>query len=132
MNPAFVYQTSHFKFSKLLVIFFTSFCVGENLLADSNLQNSTNALKSVERNSHQPISKVVTLYKEIFEKNLHLARQGDLVAQYTVGMLSSTGQGTSQSYKKAVEWYERSAEKGFASAQYGLGQLYAVEVLLIR
>ena len=34
------------------------------------------------------------------------------------------GRGVKQDYIKAVEWYQRAAEQGYAAAQYHLGVMY--------
>jgi hypothetical protein len=34
------------------------------------------------------------------------------------------GQGVPQDYKQALQWYQRAAEQGHASAQYNLGVMY--------
>ena len=41
-----------------------------------------------------------------------------------MGFLYDEGKGVEQSYKKALEWYEKSAEGGSTQAQCNLGQLY--------
>ena len=35
------------------------------------------------------------------------------------------GKGVAQNYTEAVNWYRKSAEQGFAEAQYNLGAMYA-------
>ena len=36
------------------------------------------------------------------------------------------GRGVDVNYKKAVEWWEKAAEQGYAMAQYNLGTMYEV------
>jgi Sel1 repeat len=54
-----------------------------------------------------------------------LAEQGNAYAQFSLGVMYANGQGVTQDYKEAVEWYRRSAEQGFAIAQSNLGVMYA-------
>ena len=49
-----------------------------------------------------------------------LAKQGNVVAQYNLGLLYDNGRGVPQDYKTAVKWYRLAAEQGDASAQYYL------------
>jgi len=53
-----------------------------------------------------------------------LAEQGDVSAQYNLGLLYEIGLGVVQDTVEAVKWYRRAAEQGDASAQYNLGVIY--------
>ncbi len=53
-----------------------------------------------------------------------LAAQGHAIAQYSLGVMYSKGQGVPQDYAKAAKWYRRAAEQGDAPAQYNLGVMY--------
>ena len=46
------------------------------------------------------------------------AQQGDASAQNEMGDALYYGKAVSQDYKKAVEWYRKAAEQGFAPAQF--------------
>lgn len=59
-----------------------------------------------------------------FEKNIEAARKGDIDAQNAIGICYYKGDGVEQDYKKAAEWFWKSAEKGNATGQYNLGYLY--------
>lgn len=53
------------------------------------------------------------------------ALQGEKIAQYGMGVFYSLGQeGVSKDYKKATEWYQRSADQGLPQAQTRLGIAY--------
>jgi TPR repeat protein len=54
-----------------------------------------------------------------------LAKQGDAVARYNLGLMYDKGQGVPQNYKTAVKWYRLAAEQGCVDAQYNLGNRYA-------
>ena len=53
-----------------------------------------------------------------------LAEQGDVLAQYNLGMMYQNGQGVTLDYKEAVRLYSLSAEQGNATAQLNLGVMY--------
>jgi hypothetical protein len=53
-----------------------------------------------------------------------LAEQGDVDAQYHLGVMYDNGDGVSQDYKEAVRWYTLAAEQGDVDAQYSLGVMY--------
>ncbi|QIC72349.1 sel1 repeat family protein [Acinetobacter indicus] len=53
------------------------------------------------------------------------AKKGDMTAQYNLGVMYANGQGVTQNYSKAFEWYSRAAAQGDADAQYRLGLMYA-------
>ena len=45
-------------------------------------------------------------------------------AQYYLGMMYLQGQGVTQSYEEAANWFMKSAKHGIPQAQYHLGDLY--------
>jgi TPR repeat protein len=51
------------------------------------------------------------------------AKTGDADAIFDLGSLYSTGEGVTQDYAKAREWYEKAAAKGNASAKARLEEL---------
>ena len=53
-----------------------------------------------------------------------LAEEGDVDAQYYLGVLYDNGYGVPQDYKEAVRWYKLAAEQGVAEAQFNLGNMY--------
>jgi TPR repeat protein len=59
-------------------------------------------------------------YRAAFEESLPLARAGDPVAQFVVGLMYDLGDGVTQDDVEAVEWYRRAAEQGVVEAQYYL------------
>ena len=50
--------------------------------------------------------------------------EGNAEAMFNLGLLYANGQGVTQDYVRAREWYEKAAEKGFPSAMGNLGVLY--------
>ena len=55
-----------------------------------------------------------------------LAEQGNMVAQYTLGVIYDLGEGVSKDPKQAVKWYSLAAKQGYALAQYNLGIIYEI------
>jgi ATP-dependent protease ClpP protease subunit len=53
-----------------------------------------------------------------------LAEQGDLAAQFKLGVLFENGLGVAQDYAEAARWYMKAAQQGDAEAQYNLALLY--------
>lgn len=53
-----------------------------------------------------------------------LAKEGDPLSQFNLGVMYSRGEGTSKNGMRALEWYTRSAEQGYAPAQFNLGAIY--------
>ena len=49
---------------------------------------------------------------------------GHANAQCSLGFMYFMGQGVTQDYKQAVEWYRKAAEQGHANAQCSLGFMY--------
>ena len=45
-------------------------------------------------------------------------------AQYNLGVMYAKDQGVRQNYKKAINYYQKAAERGHAEAQYTLGWMY--------
>jgi TPR repeat protein len=52
------------------------------------------------------------------------AANGDVEAQFKLGMLHDNGQANPHDYLVAVRWYHRAAEQGLAKAQCMLGLIY--------
>ncbi|MBF0183549.1 MAG: SEL1-like repeat protein [Magnetococcales bacterium] len=58
------------------------------------------------------------------ERLLQAARQGDAVAQTTLGSFYLHGVGVKRNLHKALHWFTQAAEQGDALAQFNLGLLY--------
>ena len=52
------------------------------------------------------------------------ADQGDVFAQFRLGLMYDAGQGVPQNDKEAVRWYRLAADQGLANAQNNLGVMY--------
>ena len=53
-----------------------------------------------------------------------LAEEGDVDAQYYLGVLYDNGDGVPQDYKEAVRWYTLAAKQGDVNAQYNLDLIH--------
>ena len=52
------------------------------------------------------------------------AEQGDVEAQFNIGMMCETGWSVPVDNKKAIRWYREAAKQGHVDAQFRLGMLY--------
>ncbi len=55
---------------------------------------------------------------------LERAEKGDAEDQYTVGLMRLRGDGVTQNYVEAMNWFERAARQNHAGAELNLGLLY--------
>ena len=62
---------------------------------------------------------------QTFDELHTLAEQGDVEAQYSLGLAYGTGRGVPQDTAEAVQWYRLAADQGLATAQSNLGVMYA-------
>jgi len=53
-----------------------------------------------------------------------LAEQGDVSAQYNLGIIYANGRGVPENNAEAIKWFRKAAEQGHASAQNNLGKMY--------
>ena len=63
-------------------------------------------------------------YEKAFAEFMPLAKQGNPLAQASLGMLYYKGHGVSQNYQEAMKWSTKAAEQGYSLAQYDLGVMY--------
>ena len=52
------------------------------------------------------------------------AVQGDPIAQFCLGCMYKHGRGVKPDFEKAIAWYTKAAEQGYAPAQNDLGVMY--------
>jgi len=52
------------------------------------------------------------------------AIEGDVEAQYELGMRYLLGRGEEEDYKKAAKWITKAAEQGHTHAEFNLGWMY--------
>ena len=63
-------------------------------------------------------------FAQSFNEVKESAEQGDAEAQFNLGIMYYTGEGTLTDKKQAFYWYKKSAEQGIAEAQFILGVMY--------
>jgi uncharacterized protein len=54
-----------------------------------------------------------------------LAEEGNVAAQFNLGVMCQLSHGVPQDNEAAVSWYRKAAEQGLSEAQYNLGVMYA-------
>jgi TPR repeat protein len=54
------------------------------------------------------------------------AEKGNMIAQFNLGVIYATGQGTHKNEREAAKWFKLSSAQGFAQAQQRLGAAHAV------
>jgi hypothetical protein len=64
-------------------------------------------------------------FKSALQEFQMLAEQGDVIAQYALGLMYDNGEGVTQNNATAFKWYKKAAEKGNAQAQFNIGWMYA-------
>ena len=57
---------------------------------------------------------------------LELAEQGDVEAQFNLGLMYGKGKGVKKDYSKAIQWWGLAAEQGNGKAQTNLGWMYEI------
>jgi len=63
--------------------------------------------------------------EDYLKKELYLlAEQGDVDAQFNLGIMYYNGQGVLQDTNKALNWFHKAAEQGDVDAQFNLGHMY--------
>lgn len=60
-----------------------------------------------------------------FNRHLPAAKEGDVHAQYRLGLVYLKGEGVRRDPSRARKWLHKSAEAGYAGAQAALGAMYA-------
>jgi len=64
-------------------------------------------------------------FSAAFKEMLPFAEQGNIDAQWHIGLMYDKGKGIPKDDKTAVKWYTLAAEQGDAKAQFNLGVMYA-------
>ena len=88
---------------------------------------STNNM--IERGATRPLWKQEQGQQQIDERpsstELAAAADGDIQAQFNLGVIHANGRGVPRNDKEAVGWYRKAAAQGHAQAQFNLGAMYA-------
>ena len=112
------------------ISYFVNILTNKEILAVANNEASKGYLQHNDEtriidNKNFSISHgVPQSYTEAVKWYLKSAEQGNVIAQYNLGVCYESGRGVPRSYKEAVKWYLKSAEQGNARAQCNLGCCY--------
>lgn len=83
-------------------------------------------LLSNSYNAYAAYPSVNIVMQDDVEALKHKAEQGDVQAQYNLGMLCEQGKGVPKSYTEAAKWLKKASDKGFVQAQLRLAYYYEV------
>jgi len=72
-------------------------------------------------------TRAILFYRKAVELDIEgMAEAGDKYAQVCLGGMYECGDGVDRNCSRALNWYRKAAEQGYALAQYNLGFLYEV------
>lgn len=71
-----------------------------------------------------PEAKIQEVSPEQIQEYVRKAEQGDVDAQYNLGIIYYHGEGVPRNYEEALSWFYKAAEQDDADAQYNLGFMY--------
>jgi uncharacterized protein len=63
-------------------------------------------------------------FKTALEGYRKLANQGNVAAQFQMGLMARNGEGQPKDDSKALTWYRKAADQGNSNAQFNLGLMY--------
>ena len=63
--------------------------------------------------------------EHVFGACRRLAREGDAVAQFNLGIMYQNGEGAPRDLAEAARWFGKSADQGYVDAEFNLGILLA-------
>jgi len=92
------------------ILFFLTITVSAGVSADE-LKNGMMAFQSGD-------------YQQAMKVWKPLAEDGNMIAQFSLGMMYHDGFGVERNEIEAADWFLKSAEQGFAPAQFNLGNAY--------
>lgn len=78
-----------------------------------------------QREVPDPDGRVPKDYAEAIHWFRKAAEQGNVKAQFSLGLKYEEGQEVLQNYAEAIRWYRKAAEEGEGHAQFNLGVMYA-------
>jgi TPR repeat protein len=102
------------------------YCAGDGV--EENVVEMAKWLKKAALRGHERAIKVLNdMEANVTAAHVPIqeaAEQGDVEAQYELGICYGNGDGVEKDYAKAVYWWRHAAERGHAKAQYNLGIFY--------
>lgn len=115
-------RTNKMKFTKTL---FTTALLGFSLAACQSYAVETKDSSSQLQQMQQAITaKQQGDFQTALKLWLPLAKQGNSLAQFSLGVLYFKGEGVKQDYTEAAQWLRKAAEQGDSTAQFMLGAIY--------
>lgn len=99
------------------------------MLLLSGLVSMTNAcgandIQTDERTDPQEKTEQATDEPHPYQDMELAARNGNMKAQFNMGVMYDEGKVVEENDKKAIYWYKQAADLGFAPAQMSLGEMY--------
>ncbi len=88
--------------------------------------------KAFDALENDDFATAISIYPEIVDELIFFADDGDVVAQYTLGLLYSNDYGVEKDYKLSAMWYRKAAELGFGPAQNNLGVLHSIGLGVLK
>lgn len=86
-------------------------------------ERAHSAPPSVERRA-EPICAAAAATAAKFTEIEREAKQGNPVAQHSLGVFYWCGTGAKEDFSEAAAWYRRAADQGYSHSQFNLGELY--------
>jgi uncharacterized protein len=105
-------STKGYQMSKVQILTTTALLLFG--ICTSSFADIDNGFKAFKKND----------YKTALNEWKPSAEQGDVFAQYLLGLIYTLDNGVLQDYKEALKWYQKSAKKGYAPSQFKLSTLY--------
>jgi TPR repeat protein len=75
-------------------------------------------------NPDRPASTSSGVTREQVDEYIRKAEQGDVDAQYNLGVIFYHGEGMARDFQEALTWFQKAAEQDDADAQYNLGFMF--------
>ncbi len=113
-----------------------SFIKDEHFLCEGNIQECFKSLRETFEKNPQEVKRG----KDSYNISEHLSKRGDyleqkwwlekaakqgyVLAQYSLAVMYYNGEGVEQDLPQAIKWFEKAAEQDFAQAQYSLAVMY--------
>lgn len=102
---------SSWKTKILAVLIALLVCAFTESISTANVESAWEAYKNGD-------------YSTAFSQFSSEAYNGNLYAQYNLGVMYYNGQGTNRSYDEAFKWFSTAAKRGHVDAKINLGNMY--------
>jgi hypothetical protein len=92
--------------------------------AQQSTNHSPDATNHTDANPYDALDTTNDVATNTFEEMKTKAGKGDAIAQFNLGVCYFFGRGVATNYTESIEWIRKSADQGFAQAEYILGVAY--------